>query len=117
MTNRQTIRNQFLDVAQVLEAALNAGGGTYQTETKGQAVSFRHRAYTFMKKYREADSLNVSHFDKLLLKALDPNEPTTVRIEIRKAKGSFTPANEPSSEPSDPTLDAALSVRKSLGLD
>lgn len=115
--NRNTIRNQFLDVAQVLEAAINAGGGTYKTETKGQAVAFRHRAYTFMKKYREADALNVSHYDKLLLRAIHPDEPTLVKIELRKAKGSFTPANTTEPEVEDPALEAALSVRKSLGLD
>lgn len=115
--NRATIRNQFLDVAEVLESVLSSSGGTYRTETKGQAVAFRHRCYTFMKKYREAEAFSPSPYDKITIRAIHPDDPLSVRMEIRKAKGSFTPDNEAPVEASDPTLDAALAVRKSLGLD
>lgn len=114
--NRATIRNQYLDVAQVLESALKASGGTYRTETKGQAVAFRHRCYTFMKKYREAEAFNPSPFDTLTLKAINPDDPLAVRIEVRHAKGAFTPNETSASEP-DEGLAAAIAVRKSLGLD
>jgi hypothetical protein len=115
MTSRLALSNQYLDIKRVLDAALHSGG-TYTADTKGKAVYFRHRAYTFMKKFREAEDAP-SVYDTLVLKKISDEEPTKVRIEVRQVSGTFVADNPQAEEIVDQeTLDAALQVRKNLGL-
>jgi hypothetical protein len=121
MPSRPQLYTQFSDIAKMLDQCLIAGGGSFTAPTYSHAVAFRQRCYTFMKKYREADS-EASPYDALVIKALpakslvpNPEQPIAVRIETRGLPGTFVP-DKPVDEPSDDLLDAAAALRDKLGL-
>lgn len=113
------ISSKFADVKAILDQALSSGGGIFTALTPGQAVQFRQRAYTFRKAFREACKTEVSPYDRITLRKLEPGE-TAVRIDFIVQKGTFTP-NEPSAPTPDPSddlfLGEALALRERLGLD
>lgn len=86
------------DVRQVLDAALKSGGGEFTLPTHGAAVHWRQRAYKFRKLYAQTlandNSLAMSQYDKIVLKALEPDSSTVV-IVLRTVPGVFTPNEEP----------------------
>lgn len=100
MSTIKTIGN-FADVRQVLDEALAHGGGTYRLPTRGKAIKWRQRAYTFRSRLREMeaarDVLNTgvytTPYDGLTLRIDFELDPTLVHIEIIKATGVFTPAD------------------------
>lgn len=114
MSKRATLRlGMFADVKEILDAALAANGGTYSLPTPGAAVHWRHRAYTFRKKFAESLPANtLSPYDRLSLPKLEKGQ-TEVRIVVREASGTFTP-NEVAEQASDPLLDEALALASKL---
>lgn len=85
----------YADVRQILDAALAAGGGSYECGTHGQAVHWRQRAYKFRKLYAEILGVGQqSEYDMLVMPRVEANS-ATVEIHIRKQVGSFRPAAEP----------------------
>lgn len=102
---------QYLDVRQVLDSALSSGGGSYALDTHGAAVHWRHRAYTFRKKFYE--QTGDARYDVLLFKRV-PQDSSTVMIELVKPKGTFVPAGRPVSEPVDDLTAVAEALAKKL---
>jgi hypothetical protein len=114
MSKRAALRlGMFADVKEILDAALAANGGTYNLPTPGAAVHWRHRAYTFRKKFAESLPANtLSPYDRLTLPRLEKGQ-TEVHIVVREAAGTFTP-NETAAPPSDDLLDEALALAEKL---
>lgn len=81
--------SQYLDVQQILDQALTSGGGEYALATHGAAVHWRHRAYTFRKRFFEATGQ--TKYDALSLKRVAP-ESSTVVIQVVRPAGTFIPA-------------------------
>ena len=90
------------DVRKILDAALQAGGGSYELPSYGSAVHWRQRAYKFRKLYAETiagdNSTAMSPYDKLTMPRIDLDS-TIVEIKVRQAAGVFVPANEPYASP------------------
>lgn len=108
----------YADVRQVLDAALAAGGGTFQCETPGAAVHWRQRAYRFRKLYAETlGPSKMSPYDVLVLPRLAPDSSEVV-ITIRQTAGVFMPASDglaPTSN--DDLMEAAEALRRRLEND
>ncbi len=84
----------YVDVRSILDAALAAGGGTFQCESHGAAVHWRQRAYRFRKAYAETlGPKAMSPYDVLVLPRLAPGSAEVV-ITIRQMVGVFTPVHE-----------------------
>lgn len=79
---------RFADVKQVLDQALASRGGTFTLATHGEAVHWRHRAYTFRKQFAEAID---GRYDVLQFPRI-PAESSTVVIRMLEVRGMFTPA-------------------------
>lgn len=107
----------YADVRQILDAALAAGGGSYECGTHGQAVHWRQRAYKFRKLYAEILGVGVqSEYDMLVMPRVDPDS-STVDIHIRKQVGVFRAAEEPAMLPTaddDPLFDIATDLASKL---
>lgn len=88
----------YNDIRQILDAALQSGGGTAICPTHGQAVHWRQRAYKFRKLFAETlatdDSFSMSPYDKLTMPQI-PEDSSTVVINVRESIATFTPNNEP----------------------
>ncbi len=86
------------DVRQILDAAMQSGGGEFALTTYGQAVHWRQRAYKFRKLYAETlssdKSLAMSPYDRLTMPRID-KDSTIVVIKVREITGTFTPNREP----------------------
>lgn len=102
----------FSDVREVLDAALAAGGGSYECGSHGQAVHWRQRAYRFRKLYAELHS-GESRYDTLTMPRCVDN---VVQINVRRAVGKFTPTDEPITAvvPNDDLFDFAAEFAKRL---
>lgn len=108
----------YADVRQVLDAALSAGGGSYECGTHGQAVHWRQRAYRFRKLYAETMGLSrESEYDCLVMPRVDPDS-SVVTIQKRAQVGIFVPTNEPTGDVlmDDPLFAEAEELAKRLGL-
>lgn len=110
------------DVRQILDAALESGGGTFDLPSYGVAVHWRQRAYSFRKLYAETiardKSLAMSPYDRLTLPRIEKGS-TTVVINVREIIGTFTPNREPSEVayvpvPGDELFDVAASIAKKI---
>lgn len=123
MSTREKLHSRYLAEAQILDACLRVGGGSYTAPTYAKAVVFRQRCHTFMKKFRDAAETS-SPYDVLTIRALpaksivpDLEAPITVRIDTRRAEGLFVPDEGPAeAEVEDTLLNVAEELRKSLGL-
>lgn len=116
MKPRSNRLGMYADIRAILDAALAAGGGTYECESTGQAIHWRQRAYRFRKLYAELlGPSQESPYDTLTMPRCDG---PTVSIVLRRQVGRFTPNNEPvevSELLGDDLLDEALSFAKKLG--
>lgn len=110
----------YEDIREVLDGAIEAGGGTYELETHGKAVHWRHRAYTFRKLFAEIHYPTPSKYDVLSFKKI-PDESNVVVIVIGQQRGVFTPANAAppvlAEKKADLMLEAAKELFKDLGID
>lgn len=98
----------YADLVPVLDAMLDAGGGTYTLATPGDAVHWRQRVYKFRLQYQK--EIGPSRYDTLVLRRPRGNE---VDVDIRRPAGLFTPRPGPS-----PYDDEAFAIsRKLLGDD
>ena len=95
------------DIRQVLDAALQSGGGSFELTSYGSAVHWRQRAYKFRKLYAEtlsADkSLAMSPYDRLTLPRIEEGSCTVV-INVREIIGTFTPNREPTMQIAMPVV-------------
>lgn len=98
----------YADLIPVLDAAIEAGGGSYTLATFNDAVSWRHRVYKFRKAYRT--QLGPSKYDALVLRRVAAGT-SEVQIDLRRPSGVFTPA-QPSFD--DPLEAEARALRKQL---
>ena len=105
----------YADVRAILDAALSAGGGTFQCESHGAAVHWRQRAYRFRKLYAETlGPTRMSPYDVLVLPRLAPGS-AEVSIVIRQTAGVFTPANDGlAPTTNDDLLEVAEAIRRRL---
>lgn len=105
----------YADCRAVLDAALAAGGGTFQCATHGAAVHWRQRAYRFRKLFAETlGPQRMSQYDVLVLPRL-AEDSSEVMITIRQTAGVFTPADgglAPTGN--DELLEAAEELRQRL---
>lgn len=106
------------DVRQILDAAMQSGGGTFDLPSYGQAVHWRQRAYSFRKLYAETlardKSLAMSPYDRLTLPRIEEGSCTVV-IRVREIIGTFTPNREPSAPVEMPVIgDDLMDVAKSI---
>lgn len=104
----------YADIRAVLDAALEAGGGTFACADYGSAVHWRQRAYRFRKLFAETlGPLKMSPYDTLVLPRLADGS-SEVTITIRQTGGVFTPANDaPVGE--DELLAEAKALARKLG--
>ena len=121
----RTIANRlgmYDDVRQILDAALQSGGGSFELPTHGLAVHWRQRAYKFRKLYAQTlasdDSFSMSPYDKLTLPQI-PDDSCTVTINVREVIGTFTPNREPSEPsfvpvPGDELFDVAADIARKI---
>lgn len=121
----KTIANRlgmYDDVRQILDAALQSGGGSFELPTYGQAVHWRQRAYKFRKLYAETlssdKSLAMSPYDRLTMPRIE-KETSTVIINVREITGTFTPNREgaaPMAMPviGDDLFEAARSIAQKI---
>jgi len=118
MTKHANRLGMYADVRQILDAALSAGGGSYQCDSHGQAVHWRQRAYKFRKLYAETIGLNEeSPYDQIVMPRVAEAE-TTVSIHIRRQVGVFMPAAEPAPANillGDDLFDIAKGIADKLG--
>lgn len=117
--------NKFLDVRAVLDAALTQNAaygevvGRVPTETRGQAVHWRQRAYTFMKLFRETRDAN-SQYERLTFPMIGQDEPEDgwgVTIKMAGRGFGFIPSSEaraPMEPIDDPLLAAAREVARKV---
>lgn len=90
MTKKQI--SQYIDIKEILDLALQHGGGTYDAGTPGKATNFRFRVNSFRKIYRESiPATDISPYDRLDV-SIDVQGSPIVTIRPRKAVGTFTPA-------------------------
>ena len=106
------------DIRQVLDAALQSGGGEFQLATHGMAVHWRQRAYKFRKLYAEilssGDDFAMSPYDRLTLPKLS-DDSCLVIIKVREATGTFTPNREPTAPMEIPVMgDELFDVAKGI---
>jgi len=93
----------YADVRQILDAALAAGGGTFECDTHGAAVHWRQRAYRFRKLFAETLGLNKeSPYDIIVMPRI-PEDSSTVHITIRRSIGTFKPLE--GGRPFQPVMD------------
>jgi hypothetical protein len=106
----------FTDVRQILDAALAAGGGTYECPDHGAAVHWRQRAYRFRKAYAETLTLRAeSKYDCIVMPRV-PADSGTVTIMVRRQIGTFTPGTDGPSDVDipDDLYDAAREIAERL---
>jgi hypothetical protein len=112
----------FDDVRQVLDAALQSGGGSFELPSHGVAVHWRQRAYKFRKLYAQTlasdDSFSMSPYDRLTMPRI-ADDSSTVVINVREIVGTFTPNREPTevSEvpvPGDELFDVAADIARKI---
>ena len=110
------------DVRQILDAALAAGGGSFELPSHGLAVHWRQRAYKFRKLYAQTlaadDSFSMSPYDKLTMPQI-PDDSSTVVINVREVIGTFTPNRESYqpvevSVPGDELFDVAKDIARKI---
>lgn len=90
----------FADIKKILDAALEHKGGTYRLPTKGKAVWWRQRAYTFRKLLRQREEARdimktgfyETPYDKMAMKISD-DDPRTIIIFFPEPEGEFVPAD------------------------
>lgn len=121
----KTIANRlgmYDDCRQILDAALQSGGGEFKLPTYGQAVHWRQRAYQFRKLYAQTlasdDSFSMSPYDRLTMPRIEEGTSTVV-IRVREIIGEFKPNREPSKAsevavPGDALFDVAKSIRDKI---
>lgn len=123
MKPRSNRLGMYDDVRKILDAALAAGGGSYELPSYGQAVHWRHRAYKFRKLYAEIiadkNATATSSYDRLTFPTV-PKDSSTVVIKVIGQHGTFTPANDPympNTEviDNDMLFDVAAELAKKLG--
>jgi len=126
---------RFTDVAQVLEAALAAGGARYVLSRRGEAVKFRHRCYAYRAALARLDGERKANmpgtapstrFDTLVIRigAKDTAEEATLLSEFNQPKGQIlaldgkplVPINRPSSA-DDPLLAEAQALLENKDFD
>lgn len=106
----------YEDVKAILDSALVAGGGTFQLDSHGAAIHWRHRAYKFRKLYAETFAPAPSPYDRLTMPKI-PKESAAVviRLTAENQKGTFIPANEPAVEMDDEVLAFAKELSSKIG--
>jgi hypothetical protein len=111
--NKQSNRlGMYVDVQEVLDAALAAGGGRYDCLDHGMAVHWRQRAYKFRKAYAASLPANArSAYDAIVMPRIAPAD-TFVTIAVRRAEGTFTPIED--GVPFLPDLDELDAAAKEL---
>jgi hypothetical protein len=121
----KTIANRlgmYDDVRQILDAALQSGGGMFELPSHGLAVHWRQRAYKFRKLYAQTlasdDSFSMSPYDRLTLPQI-ADDSCTVVINVREVIGTFTPNREPSEAshipvPGDELFDVAADIARKI---
>lgn len=106
----------YSDVKATLDAALMSSGGTLKLATKGAAVRYRHKCYTFRKKWREA-SPSPSLYDLITIKTPEDNVLTFAAVQ---PPSGFKPAGGPSliptsvPDPEDELLAEALNIAEKI---
>lgn len=112
----------YSDIRQVLDAALQSGGGTAECPSHGQAVHWRQRAYKFRKLFAETlasdDSFSMSPYDRLTMPKI-PEDSSTVVINVRESIATFTPNREPYAPvdvpiPGDELFDVARGIAEKI---
>lgn len=93
------------DVRQILDSAIESGGGVVQLTSPGQAVRWRQRAYEFRKLMREKSDWSI--YDRITLRKLEPGDSHIV-IAVIEQTAIFTPA-----EGGKPVLSKPSKVKKS----
>lgn len=84
----------YADVRQILDAALQSGGGSYECPDHGQAVHWRQRAYRFRKLYAEILGVDEeSVYDCIVMPRIE-QDSATVMIKVRRQVGRFTPSED-----------------------
>ena len=78
------------DVRHILDEALRSNGGTFTLAERGAAIHWRHRAYTFRKKYAESIYPKPSPYDRLSFPRIEEGSSAVV-IKVRTTPGIFTP--------------------------
>ena len=90
MTSRSNRLGQFSDVQEILDAALEAGGGEYKLDNYGQAIHWTQRAYKFRKMFAAHIAPEPCPYDRLVMPRIAPGSSTVI-IKLNKPKGVFTP--------------------------
>jgi hypothetical protein len=106
----------YADIRAILDAALSAGGGSYECGTHGQAVHWRQRAYRFRKLFAETLGLSrESEYDCLVMPRVEPDS-SVVTIRLRKQVGVFVPSGEPTADIifGDPLFEEAEALARRL---
>lgn len=121
-----------MDIKEVLDAAIAAGGGKVTLPTSGEATRWRQRAYEF-RKYMRGDK-DWSIYDRITLKKLD-KESRIIIISVVEQEALFTPVENgtpiedlsdqfnksqrgrPKAAPKDELLETAQSIARDLGID
>lgn len=86
---------QYLDVREILSAAVANGGARFRLSEPRHAIRWRARAYNYRTLLREAMQREqpelppITEFDQLKL-TIAPDDPCVVRIDIEKQEGILT---------------------------
>lgn len=85
---------QYADIQQILDACIASGGeGTVDLPDHGKAMHWRHRAYTFRKKYAEAVHPSPSPYDALTFKKVGETEAFVRIARMGYVNAVFKPSN------------------------
>lgn len=82
----------FQDVRDLMDRALQTGGGTLTFPSNSDAHYWRHRAYRFRKLYAaKLGPAEASPYDRLIIHRI-PKGGLEVRLSLRDSQVVFTPA-------------------------
>lgn len=129
MPARTRSPSQFKDVSVILDAAIEAGGGTYRLPTPAKATKWRARAYSLralllrLDEERKAQLVGVAPstvYDGVILR-IYPEDPCAVHIEMSAPEGILTrldgtPLGYGMPSEQDELEEAAADLLKELGL-